>query len=180
MKGWITMTNIWRIHLRKDENEKSVSIGDYCIHHQIAAMGWILEDKNADIKDGKIVIKNYKDYEPYAKKLYDKFDDVKRLAEEVQVGDFIWTLYNGIYYLAKVSEHSKYHYNPSDEAIANDACNQLTNIDWKRIGDDQVLDTNIIKKEWFEQGQTLRRLIQLDNDNFNTVLSYTQKIYDKS
>ena len=181
MKGWIIMTNIWRIHLRKGGVGDSVSISDYCIHHMIAAMGWILNKKeNDDIKNGKIIINSYQDYAKYAEKVYDKFDDVRRLAEEVKPGDFIWTRCDNIYYLAKVSENSKYHYNSSDAAIENDACNQLTNIEWKRIGDDQVVDTNIIKKEWFEQGQTLRRLInpEKNENSFKLALKYTQDIYN--
>lgn len=177
MKGLIIMTNVWRIHLRKGEAKDSVSIGDYCIYHMIAAMGWGLKSKNADIKSGNITINSYDDYKQYAKKEYDKFHDVRRLAEEVKTGDFIWTFYNGIYYLAKAGTDSKYKYDCSDEAIANDACNQLINIDWKGIGNHTVVDKRITDR--LQRGSTLQRLYDPKNnkDNFDFALKYTQAIY---
>ena len=172
------MANIWRIHLRKGDAGDSVSIGNYCINHKIAAMGWGLNSKNADIQSGNITINSYKDYEYYAQMEGQSVNNVRRLAEEIKPGDFIWTRCNNIYYLAKVSEHSKYKYDPSDEAIENDACNQITNIEWKCIGDDKVIDTNIIRKEWFEQGQTLRKLIdpEKNKNNFELALKYSQDL----
>ena len=176
------MTNIWRIHLRKGEVGDSVSIANYCFKNKVAAMGWVLNSKNDDIKSGKIIISSYEDYERYAINEYNKksdFGDVRRLACEVQLGDFIWTHVDGEYYLAKIATDSKYHYNYSDEAIENDACNELTNVIWKRIGNAQVVNTSIIRKELFEQGQTFRRLInpKKNKDQFEFALKYTQDIY---
>ena len=174
------MANVWRIHLRKGGAEGSVSIGNYCINHKIAAMGWILESKNADIKSGKITINSYTDYEYYAADVYGKVHDVRRLAEEVKPGDYIWTYYDKIYYLARVGTDSKYYYNASDEAIQNDACNQLTNIDWKAVGDCNIVDERITNR--LQRGCTLQRLFnpKTNKANFDFALKYTKNIYNKN
>lgn len=119
------MANVWRIHLVKDI-PKSPNYGEYCLKNNIAAIGWILDKYNDDIKAGKIKIESYSDYAKYAEKYRAKFDDVRRLAEEVKPGDFIRTRVNGKYYLAKVSVDSHYRYNFSDEALEYRACNELT------------------------------------------------------
>ena len=173
------MTNVWRIHLRKGNSGDSVSIGAYCISKNIAAMGWGLESKNADIKSQKISINSYKDYEKYANEETNlgKFYDVRRLACDVKPGDFIWTYYDGQYYLAQVRSDSKYQYDPSDEAIENEACNQLTNIYWKKIGDRKEVDKRITSR--LQRGNTLQRLYNPKNkkskDNFDFALKYSQQ-----
>ena len=162
--------------------KNTIPIHDYCFKNKIAAMGWGLDDKNADIKSGKISINSYADYEKYAANEYKKrdFANVERLACKAQPGDFIWTRANGEYYLAKISADSKYRYNYRDEAIENEACNELTNIDWKFVGDSNVVDTNIIN---YSQGPTFCQLIDPDKDEnkniFEKALEYTQKVYDK-
>ena len=175
------MANIWRILLRKGESGNSVSIGNYCINHKIAAMGWILTSKNADIQSGKITINSYEDYKAYAQfePNLGKFYDVRRLAEDVKPGDYIWTYYNKIYYLAKVSTNSKYYYNVSDEAIENDACNQLTNINWIAVGDKKGVDERIRNR--LQRGNTLQRLYsqKTNKEKFDFALKYTQDIYNK-
>ena len=181
------MTKIWRIYLMKGTPKDNVPINDYCFKNKIAAMGWGLYSRNDDIKSGKITINSYEDYEKYAKvePNIGKFYDVRRLACEAKAGDFIWTRVSGEhnleYYLAKISPDSKYHYNYSDEAIKNEACNELTNIDWKFVGDTTVIDTDIIN---YSRGLTFCQLIDPDaseenREKFEEALKYTQDIYNK-
>ena len=87
------------------------------------------------------------------------------MAEELKPGDYIWAYYNKIYYLAKVSTNSKYYYNVSDEAIENDACNQLTNINWKAVGDKKVVDERIRNR--LQRGNTLQRLFNPKTNKAN-------------
>lgn len=170
------MTNVWRIYLLKDI-PTSPNYGNYCLNKNIAAMGWILEKYNDDIKAGKIEIKTYEDYAYYAAKCYKNFGDVRRLAEDVKPGDFIWTYVDGNYYLAKVSEKSHYNYNFSDEAIYYRACNELTNIYWKFVGDKKVVDEEIRRR--FGRGQTFTRIFAEKNPKAIFALKYSEEIYKK-
>ena len=147
------------------------------LRNNIAAMGWILDKYNADIQAGKIKIESYSDYAKYAEKCHDSFSDVRRLAEEIKPGDFIWTHVNGKCYLAKVSADSHYRYNFSDEAIKYRACNELTDIRWKLVGERKNMDKRLLNK--MEQGQTLRRMVAENNPELSYWLSYSQKIYDR-
>ena len=176
------MANIWRIHLRKGSGKDGVPIGDYCIKNRVAAMGFRLKKHQDKIKNRDIIVRNYNDYENYAKLEDVNYYSVRLLAQEVKPGDFIWTRIDGIFYLAKINSNCEYHYNYSDEAFEKSACNELTNVDWKRIGDDTVVDTDIIKKERFARGQTLCRLFNPEDNraNFDLALKYTQNIYNKS
>ena len=174
------MANVWRIHLRKGVVGNTLPIGEYCLKNKIAAMGWILEKSNEKIKSGEIVIRNFKDYQMYVlQEDYSNYHCVQKLAEEILPGDFIWTYVDGKYYLAKIGKDSKYHYNCSDEAIDNDACNELTNVDWKEIGDHHVVDEIVLAA--YQRGQTLRRIYDPKNNTnkFLAVLEYSQKVYAK-
>lgn len=170
------MANVWRIHLLKDIPE-SPNYGEYCLKNNIAAMGWILDDYNADIKAGKIKIESYSDYAKYAKECFDKFDDVRRLAEEVKPGDFIWTRVDGKYYLAKVSADSYYRYNSSDEAVKYRACNELTDIYWKLVGERKSIDERILER--MERGRTFSRMFAEDSSELSYWLGYSQGTYDR-
>ena len=166
------MANVWRIHLRKGYVGDTESIGAYCIRNQVAAMGWILEHTTAKIK-------NFADYEIHAKAEGLNFSQVKMLAEQIKPGDFIWTHVDKTYYLARVGADSKYNYNSSVEAVRNDACNELTNIRWKAIGDYTKIDETVCKG--MQRGQTLQRICNPKNNksNFDRVLKFTEEIYEK-
>lgn len=167
------MVNVWRIHLRKGDAGTSVSIGAYCIKNRIAAMGWRLQNNDARIK-------NYRDYEICAKTEGTDYRQVKVLAEKIKPGDFIWTYYDKQYYLAKVGADSEYNYNLSDEAIRNDACNELTNVRWKAVGDCTTIDEIIITG--MQRGQTVRRICDPKKNKFNfeRILEYSRNIYEKN
>ena len=170
------MANVWRIHLRKGKSGDSVSIGDYCIKNHVAAMGWILKKNDDEIKSGEIMINRYSDYEKYVGyEDYKEHHCVKTLALKIKPGDYIWTYFDKKYYVAKVSPDSKYNYNASDDAIRIEACNELTNINWKEVGDHTVVDERIVIG--CQRGQTLRRVCnpKTNKENYLAVLEYTQK-----
>ena len=176
------MVNVWRIHLRKGGVKDSVSIGDYCIKNNIAAMGWILKKNNEKIKSGEIIITSYADYEKYVGyEDYKEHHCVKTLALKIKPGDYIWTYLKAdkTYYLAKVGSNSKYNYNASDEAIENDACNELTNIEWKAIGDHNSVDEKIVDS--FKINRTLQRVYNPNTNwtKYSAALKYTQKVYEE-
>lgn len=172
LKGLIIVANVWRIHLRKGVVGDTVSIGAYCIKNQIAAMGWILEHTDKEIE-------NYADYEICAQAEGLNISQVRTLAKKIKPGDFIWTYFDKTYYLAKIGADSKYNYNASAEAIENDACNELTNVRWKAIGDYTAVDEIICSS--LQRGQTLQRICDPKNNKFNfeRVLKFTRHIYEK-
>ena len=176
MKGRINMAMVWRILLKSDLPD-SPNYGEYCLRKKVAAMGWLLDKYNPDIASGKIKISNFADFEAYAKLEMDKYHDVRRLAKEIKAGDFIWTYVDGKYYLAQVSADSRYQYNADSEAIAYRACNQLTNIDWKCVGDRKDVDEKIFKR--LQRGMTLCRMFGAKNPNFAFGLQYTQNVFAK-
>ena len=171
------MAMVWRIHLKSDLLD-SPNYGEYCLKNKVVAMDWILEKHNPDIASGKIKVSDFADFETYAKiEGMDKYHDVRRLAEEIKPGDFIWTYVGGIYYLARVADDSRYIYNVDAEAIAYRACNQLTNIDWKAVGEYKDVDEKITKR--MQRGQTLQRLFVDDNSDFAFGLQYTRDVFNK-
>ena len=170
------MAMVWRILLKSDLTD-SPNYGGYCLKNKVVAMGWILDKLNPDIASGKIKISNFADFESYAKLEMDKYHDVRRLAKEIKAGDFIWTYVDGKYYLVQVAADSRYKYNADSEAVAYRACNQLTNIDWKCVGDRKAIDEKIFKR--LQRGTTLCRLFRLKNPDFAFGLQYTQEVFKK-
>ena len=168
------MAMVWRIILKSDL-PNSPKYGDYCLQRNIAAMGWILDKHNSDIASGKIKISGFDDFEAFAKAEGMNFSQVKLLAEKIKAGDFIWTYVGGKYYLAQVAADSHYVYNVSDEAVMYRACNQLTDIDWKCVGDRKDVDEKIFKR--LQRGMTLCRLFAPKNPAFAFGLQYTQNVF---
>ncbi len=118
---------VWRLQT----NTAAGKISDYCISNNVAALGWSLNGiPNAERKS----IITFEEYCDYADKLYNSYDSIKRLAEQVKADDLIWIRNKeGKYYIARVTENSKWIFNTSDDAIDHDACNQLTEIYWKEV-----------------------------------------------
>lgn len=118
---------VWRLQT----NTAAGKISDYCISNNVAALGWSLNGiPNAERKS----IITFEEYCDYADKLYKSYDSIKRLAEQVKADDLIWIRNKeGKYYIARVTENSKWIFNTSDDAIDHDACNQLTEIYWKEV-----------------------------------------------
>ena len=170
------MLMVWRIILKKDV-PTSPNYGEYCLKNNIAAMGWLLDKYNPDIANGNIKISNFADFEVYAKTVGMNCNQIRLLAEEIKPGDFIWTYVGGKYYLAQVAADSRYKYNADSEAIDYRACNQLTHINWKLVGDHKDVDEKILKR--LQRGTTLCRLFAPKNPNFAFGLQYTQAVFKR-
>ena len=99
-------------------------------------------------------------------------DNIKRFHDDVKEGDYIWMRGNGIYYLAQVSQESKWDFKIEEEFFSADMCNTLTNIDWQKIGDESavpgVVNTSFIK------GFTFQRI------NKKGIAEFSEYLYKKS
>lgn len=114
--------NVWRLQT-KTGADHAIKIAEYCYDNHVAALGWQVD---ADINP-----LNYEKYEELSYKKYgEKIQSVRRLVQYVEWGDIIWMRNNGVYYIGIVGKDSNWQYNNSEDAVKNDACNQLTNIYW--------------------------------------------------
>lgn len=124
---------VWRLQVYTSQ----MNIANYCIEHNVAAMGWCFyDDSRSDLQNERKLITSFDDYSEWYKKWSEKevANSVNRLAKDIQIGDLIW-LYNkndGFYYIGKCI--SDYKFNNSDEAVNHDACNQV-GVEWHRYAD---------------------------------------------
>lgn len=163
------MATLWRLQTKTNINPELSNIhdiSDYCLDEKIIAIGWSMadhqiKDMNQDsieaIKEERKKIENYEMYEELTKKYGDWYvgaTNVKRLIEAIE-NDLIWMRCKGVYYLGRITEKSAYRYNHSKDAQDRDAANQLTNIDWVKIGDESTVPgairTSFIKGRVFQR-----------------------------
>lgn len=146
------MTTVWRLHANTD-SEREYNISGYMIEKNIMAIGWSLKDshlvgaiKEEDMdrvckeRDGIDSIYKYEEFcNKY--KIYKNGvnANVRRFTREIEEGDLIWIRNEGIYYLGRFGSESTVGYYPSKENLENDACIQISNIDWISIGDESVV-----------------------------------------
>lgn len=124
---------IWRLQVVTS----GMNIAEYCLDKKVAAMGWCF---NGDTREELIKERaEITDFASYSK-WYEKWDksgvnnNVSRLANDIEIGDLIW-MYNkndGFYYIGKCN--SPYRFNTSEDAIKNDACNQV-GVEWHKYAD---------------------------------------------
>lgn len=159
-------TQIWRLQT----NTSGGKIGQYCINHNVAAVGWSL--LNLSPKDRE-AISSFEQYCVYAEEAYNKFNSVQRLYSDVQKGDFIWMRYNGVYYMGCVGEKSKWYFNSNEEATSLDASNQITDVHWIKYeqGDESAVPGALTTA--FIKGSTLQRI------NKPGVLEFSQLFYNQ-
>lgn len=129
------MCQVWRIHLIPDA-DVSEDVAQYCIDHNIAAMGWSLRSKSdterQSIKD------DFNKFKAFAIEEYggsSSFSSVIRFHDEVQVNDLIWTRVHGRYYLARVKQESKWEFIADNKTVNMDLSNQRLNIEWHLVSD---------------------------------------------
>lgn len=79
-----------------------------------------------------------------------------RLNSKIVQGDLVWIRNQGIYYLGRVGENSKWQYCDDNEILKMDAANQRNNIEWVKIGDESDVPGAIATS--FIQGQTLQKI----------------------
>lgn len=174
--------NVWRIHA----NTSAGNVFEYFMRENIAALGWSLCDTDKVRKDPHKFTGNYKEleeavsaiekcyindkddckdrfkvYDDLYKKHYNKSRqqyNIRRMLLEIKPNDLIWGHYNGKYYIGRVTEESKYIFNASYDAVYNDACNQITDIEWlPKNGLDESEVAGAITTA-FIQGSTLQRI----------------------
>ena len=166
--------NIWRLQTNTASDEEK-KIADYCLENKIIAIGWSLknlpndqENDRANIVTFDDYIKFIEDYNVYGGKLN---SNVKRFYYDIKTDDLIWMRSSGIYYLGRVTEDSNWTFNTSDEARKFDAANQITNIQWYRIGDESsvpgAIATSLIR------GMTLQKIWK------EGVFEYSQLIFNE-
>ncbi len=158
--------SVWRLQTRTGSGH----ICEYCLKNSVAAMGWSLRDISETERKS---IKTFEEFSGYAKLFYKNFASVKRLKNDVRPGDLIWMRYNGIYYIGRVDESSKWLFNSSKEATEADASNQLTNIKWKHhdIADEDTVPGVIATA--FIKGSTFQRI------NKRGAMEYSALLYDR-
>ena len=179
------MTSIWRLHVNTSF-KKGESIGKYLLENDIMAIGWSFRDshidgvikENVDIaKKERFLIKDIEGYTNFCKK-YNIFfykgkinDNVRRFTEDIKLGDLIWMRYAGIYYLARFNSDSKVIYTCTEETMERDACIQITNVNWQKIGDESDVPGAVTTA--FIAGFTISRIHQ------EGVEGFSEFIYDK-
>ena len=198
------MSEVWRLQTKTDlsqVNTNGISVAEYCINENVMAMGWTLResiydfldanDKNSLKNEEKEIKNDFNKYKKIIEKniypsLNQKFyegkvnGNIKRLANDIQKDDLIWIRSKGIYYLGRKVEESKYLYrycdDPNNIILQIGVNNQLTNIEWFKIGDESEVPGCISTS--FIKGQTLQRIQKLGCFEISEIL-YEEK-YNKS
>lgn len=159
--------SVWRLQTRTAAG----NISDYCIKNNIVALGWSMRDELSVSERDSIT--DFDVYCDYADKYYSSYDSVKRL-RDVKVDDLIWIRSDiGKYYIGRVDEETEWLFNTTNEAVENDACNQLAKIEWKEViseGDESCVPGAISTA--FIKGSTFQRI------NKSGVEQYSQLLYN--
>lgn len=129
------MSQVWRIHLIPDA-DVSEDVPQYCIDHDIAAMGWSLRGKTTE-NERKGIKDNFDLFKQYAEIEYGKsgFSSVKRFCDSIDYNDLIRTRVHGKYYLARIKPESKWEFVADQKTVDMDLSNQLSNIQWYLVSD---------------------------------------------
>ncbi len=176
---------VWRLQTNTASNTGR-KIADYCIENRILAMGWSLNDNTKDFKKlsddmlsqaiaDRNTIVSFGDYADFLKKYRvwggNVNANVNRFFHDIKENDIVWLRSEGIYYLGRVTDKSHWEYNHSQTALDLDASNQITDIEWHKIGDENdvpgAITTAMIR------GQTLQRI------NKDGVREYSQWVYNE-
>lgn len=130
------MIRTWKVKGRGLYEGNRVNSSEYFIKNDCVSCGW-----------GKPAIEYpeyVKDFTSYKEKWLDMYDQgwhwgrqgVHHLFDSLQKGDFIWTRFNGEYYVAEISNDPKnlFSVELTKEAIAYDSVVQLKGLFWKKCG----------------------------------------------
>lgn len=164
------MGTVWRLQTRTDSSSGE-KISKYCLDNDVAALGWSIKDDHIKNYNPEAIIeiqekrKNIEDINQYydVVRTYGLYgiNNKKRLIavdmlRKIEKGDYIWMRDNGIYYLGHVTEKSEYIYNSDEDALDFDAANQITEVKWKRIGDESQVPGAVATA--FIRGRTIQRI----------------------
>ena len=167
---------VWRLQT-KTAAKNGKKIAGYCRENKILAMGWSLHEEtiNEECTKEKVEIlklkrnniKTEEDFEEVFKEVfwndYKKHKNninpnIRRLQYEVKTSDLVWMRDDGLYYLGRIGENSKWRYLCNEEALNNDASNQRTDVEWIKVGGEDSIAGRICTA--FIQGSTLQRIKQ--------------------
>ena len=172
------MPTIWRLQTKTGTSvEREQHIGRYCLENKVVAMGWSLHHKEAGVwtvppeereaigNDFEKYIKAWKKHDEYLlglgdmlkdkNSIYKSIDSVKRLTK-MNIGDLVWIRINGIYYVGRVAKGSEWSFVADEYTTEIDACNQRSNIEWYKVGNESEVSGAI--NTAFIRGSTFRRI----------------------
>lgn len=128
---------IWRIHIKNDyaTGYTRQDLFDFCQKEKLIGVGWaeITTRTNSDAAIRKQA-QRYSEPTPAIKAL--------NAMRAMKIDDLIWTRYNGIFYLCRVTniwENSK----PNDIHNKLDICNYV-NVDWLKIGPENDVPGKVV------------------------------------
>ncbi len=181
MKNDYEQINVWRLQL----NTGGGNIGEYCYRNHVASIGWSFVNQNISLEELGTIKDDFSRYEKMCKKVgWSCNSNVRRLAFKVKEGDIIWMHYGGKYYFARVTENSHWRFNcdldlqgKQSEAFNNDACNQITDINWIEAGTfgDEISIPGAIATGFF-RGSTFQRINKYGVKEFS---QYLYNLYAK-
>lgn len=112
------MKNIWRLNTKTNGIKKYGQKGllDFCKKEKIIGIGWSNPYFTEGINEN---IKNANEIKNYIWNLIKQTDGKTRsfataaniIVDRMNIGDYVWTRAEGVYYIAKVLSESKYHLN---------------------------------------------------------------------
>lgn len=177
------MDRLWRLQTNTD-NESGVAVGTYCVDHGVLAVGWSLndehlkesipEDKRPEAKKRRAEITTFDDFNSFVYEYHMYHgkvnSSVRRLVDTVETDDLIWLRQSGVYYLGRITEKSHWFYDSSNAVLEMDASNQVSDVEWLRVGDESsvpgAITTSMIR------GRTLQ-IIHKDG-----MLDYSKLLYN--
>lgn len=176
------MAKLWRLQTNTDSADGK-KIGDYCLNNKVLALGWSLKDSHlshlepealAQAVHKRSAIRTFEDYADFLQEFNvygGKVDNnVDRFCHRMETDDLVWIRQDGIYYLGRVTEDSRWKYCADDEALSLDAANQVDRIEWICAGDESeipgAISTALIR------GKTLENIWK------PFALEYSQLLYN--
>lgn len=147
--------NVWRLHLRNsiEAGLTQKDLFDLCIKDQVIGVGWTAVSIRTD--DGSLISKQAHEFYSGAVACYKAINAMRKM----QVGDLIWTWYNGDYYLCRVNGRwiDQPHKN---EYIPYDITNYVP-VTWQKIGMQDLVAGKI--KAGFRPAATVQHIYGMND-----------------
>ena len=139
------MSRSWKIKAKGlHEGKPAESAASYFIKYGSASCGW----GDRKFLYGVADYASYKrkwiaTYEPGGKKWGNQ--GIHHLFESLEVGDFIWTRCEGVYYVAQIPDNpiNLFYIDTSEEAIRHDCVVQIRGINWVKCGTEESVPGSV-------------------------------------